>query len=136
MTTISIDQIVLLLPRPIEPNEEAFALRILLDQNRVSDTILVEFIESKLLLRATFHASSNPFTQARIFLQRKLVPLTVSDVSQFALIISKLAQQGARDVLLSDACKALFEKYQIELDTKPLPLIRIRGPREQHGNAL
>ena len=127
---ISINQIIEQLPMNSEPNSESFALRLLFDQNRVDDAIRVELLENHCLtLRATFHATSNPFMQARIFLTRRLVPLTVGDALTFNRMISNLAQQGRRKVMVNDACAKLFAKYQIDIKTEPTPTTKSRLPR-------
>jgi hypothetical protein len=126
---LTLDQIAAYLPRPTEHNQEAYALRFLLDQDPVDDTIYAEYLERRATLRMTFRATSSPFGRARVWLVRQLVPMTVSDVLMFSKIIAELAQEGGRDVVLSEACATLFAKYQIKVDAKSAPKPKVRQPR-------
>ena len=127
---ISINQIIEQLPMNSEPNTESFALRLLFNQNRVDETIRVELLENHCpTLRATFQATANPFMQARIFLTRALIPLSMGDALTFARIIANLAKKGHRRVVANDACTKLFTKYQININTEPTPATKSRPPR-------
>jgi len=135
MKNIPIEEIVAKLPHNNIPNSESWALRLLNDQNEVSKTIYCEFRESlRPTLRATFQASTNKFMQARIFLTRALVPLTVADVRQFAKIVSELAEIGNRKIELHHFCKQLFDKCEIEIKATTIPKPTLRKPRGEKYN--
>ncbi len=138
MTTLSIQDIVFKLPMNTEPNTESIALRVLNDQNRIDEDIFVELVVRGAYptLRATFHANSNPFTQARIFLTRKLVPLTLADCLTFAKIVCELAQEGERRIICNEAATSMFIKYNIKLNAEPIPKTKTRPPRTGNGNAF
>lgn len=110
ISTLSLDQIAALLPKPRYDNEEAFELRWLNGQDVIPAKVLyVEYAPDMDMLRFNLRVGP-PTGRCRVWLKRSLISLTSNDINNFIELIRKVATLGLLQIVLSPSASELINK--------------------------